>query len=184
MQQYLFKYGHPPKEEDLLIIDEAIDQLEELPHLDPLTIHRTKITKTLYRINHVESIPGNDKFKIKNRVEALLDKFWDTLRADLAPEEEPLAGAKSHGYFIAMDSENFDLDFVKAYKRDCEGEGNKAHEVIFAKGGNKFGAYVSFPYTEYEFGECPTNSFHFRARILIVCSPRLARVLWQETCRV
>lgn len=183
MQQFLFNNGHPPKEEDLPAIDEYINQLEDLPHLGPLTINRTKIYRTLCGIKYVQSIPGNDKFNIKNRVEALVDKFGETLRADRAPEES-LAGVKSSGYFIAMDSENFDLDFIKVYKRDCEGVGNKAHEVIFRKGGNKFGAYVSFPHIGDEFGKCLTNFFNFRARILMVRSLRLARVLWQETCQV
>jgi len=183
LQQSLFNNRYQLKEEDLPAVDNYINQLEGLPYLDPLTLRRTAIYKTLYNIRYVKSIPGDDKFNIKNRVQALVDKFIETLRADCAPDE-PLAGVKSGGYFIAMDSENFDLDFVKAYKRDCEGEGNKAHELIFRKGGNKFGAYVSFPDTEYEFGKSPTNFFDFRPRILTVRSPRLARVLWQETCRV
>ena len=185
----MFNNEHPPKEEDLPAIDEFINQLEELPHLGPLTIRRTQIYKTLYGIDHVQSIPGNDKFNIKSRIEALVDKFIETLRGDPAPDES-LAGVKNGGYFIAMDSENFDLDFVKTYKRNCEGkghgegEGNKAHEVIFSKAGNKFGAYVSFLNTEYEFGKCLTNFFDFRVRILTAPSHRLARVLWQETCQV
>lgn len=48
---------------------------------------------------------------------------------------------------------------MKVYKRDCEVEGNKAHEVIFRKGGNKFEAYVSFPDIRNKFGKFQKKFF-------------------------
>jgi hypothetical protein len=135
-------------------MDDLLFQLEELPNLDAATIRRTQIRNTLYRISNIRSIPDNDKFRIKARGEALSEKYLDIFRTDTTPEES-LAGVKMGGYFIAMDSESFDAYFVRAYKRDCEIEDNRSHEVVFRKGGNAFGAYVSFPDTGYEFGKCP-----------------------------
>lgn len=147
----MFSRNDPIREEDLPAFDDLIFQLEELPHLDATILRRTKIYETLYGIKNVRSIPGNDKFRIKARGEALVEEYLETFRADSTPEE-PLSGVKCGGYFIAMDSDGFDKDFVKAYKRDCEKEDDSAHEMVFRKSGNTFGACVSFPYTEYEFG--------------------------------
>jgi hypothetical protein len=142
------------RNEDLHTIDDLIFQLEELPHLDPTTIRRTKIQNILYRIQNIKTFPDNDKFRIRARSEALREKYFETFRTENTPEES-LAGVKMGGYFIAMDSEGFDTDFVRAYKRDCEIEDKEYREVVFRKGGNTFGARVSFSDTGSEFGKCP-----------------------------
>jgi hypothetical protein len=106
----------------------------------------------LYTINLAQTLGDVDKFNIKTRIEGLVDKF------KFIDTGETIEGVEKGGYFIAMDTQDFDLDFVKAYERDCEGEGigrsHRPREAIFRKDGNKFGAHVSFPHTESEFGEC------------------------------
>jgi hypothetical protein len=138
-------------------MDDLLFQLEELPNLDAATIRRTQLRNTLYRISNIRSIPNNDRFRIKARGEALSEKYLDIFRTDTTPEES-LAGVKMGGYFIAIDSENFDTDFMRAYKRGCEIEDNRSHELVFRKGGNTFGAFVNFPDTGYEFGKYPLLS--------------------------
>lgn len=76
-----------------------------------------------------------------------------------------------------MDSENFDLDFVEAYK-SIEAKDKSMQEVVFSNGEQRFGAYVSFPrMTGNEFGECFTPSA-FMGWMLICLFGSLARILW------
>ncbi|GAB1309805.1 hypothetical protein MFIFM68171_00015 [Madurella fahalii] len=65
------------------------------------------------------------------------------------------------GYFIAIDEANFGLDFVAAYKRDCDrgfddiinmNRTGTTLEKTFRKDGANFGAFLSLPFTEYEYG--------------------------------
>ena len=118
----------------------------------------------LHSISKLKSIPHDDKFDIKKRAGALLDKWMKLLKVD--PVSSPwyyvapsigIAGVREGGYFIAIDAENFDLDFVKAYKCYFEVEDKTAREVVFSKGEERFGAYVGFPpFWGDEFGRCLT----------------------------
>lgn len=57
-----------------------------------------------------------------------------------------------------MDAEDFDPDFLAAYKRASElRDWRFVEELVFTKaGGRRFGAFVAFPWlTEYEFGMNP-----------------------------
>lgn len=68
---------------------------------------------------------------------------------------------RKDGYLIAIDEANFGLDFVAAYKRDCDrGFGNTTDvdsagtiEKVFRKDGANFGVFLSRRYTSYEYGE-------------------------------
>ncbi|KAK3390160.1 hypothetical protein B0H63DRAFT_519394 [Podospora didyma] len=70
-----------------------------------------------------------------------------------------VSNVKSHGYFVAMDAQGWGLDFLRAYKQECESKGNwpwrrdmSVVERTFRKNtGEAFGAYVRKP-SEYEFG--------------------------------
>jgi hypothetical protein len=55
---------------------------------------------------------------------------------------------------MAVDAEEWGLDFLRAYKRECEDDEEKTVERVFENGeGERFGAYVRMPNTEYEFGK-------------------------------
>lgn len=64
------------------------------------------------------------------------------------------------GYLIAIDEANFGLDFVAAYKRDCDRDTRSDVDVdrtatlekVFRRSGANFGAFLSMPRTEYETG--------------------------------
>jgi len=105
----------------------------------------------LMGLSHLESIPRDDEFGITERVRALNDKWQRLLRVEpvsdrwyYALPSTSIAGVSQAGYFIAMDSEDFDLDFVDAQKRIEEGN-RYMQEVTFRKGERGFGAYVAFP---------------------------------------
>jgi hypothetical protein len=116
---------------------------------------------TLWGISKLKSIPRDDEFNIKKRASALNDKWWKLLIVDpvsspwyYAAPSTGIAGVSQGGYFIAMDAEDFDLDFVEVYK-SVEAKNRFMQEVVFSKGEQRFGAYVCFPrITGDEFGEC------------------------------
>lgn len=60
---------------------------------------------------------------------------------------------------MALDADDFDQEFVKLFADECPLAGGDAIERVFLKeGGERFGAYVSLPRTEYEFGKCTASS--------------------------
>ncbi|KAL2132011.1 hypothetical protein VTI74DRAFT_4317 [Chaetomium olivicolor] len=67
----------------------------------------------------------------------------------------PKMAVREGAYFVAVDVEDWGLDFIRAFKWECEEDGNLLVERVFERreGGYRFGAYVRHPYTEYEFGE-------------------------------
>lgn len=149
-------------------ISEYILQLEKFPNLDPATIRNTNIHKVLKVINKSTSIPLDDQFEIKQRSVRLLER-WTELLSNEPPAtqattsgyevEPPVAGVRKSGYFIAMDAESFNLDFVRAYKSGCEVEIDSMQEVVFTKGEERFGAFVSPPKVGDEFGKFPSFTF-------------------------
>lgn len=77
------------------------------------------------------------------------------------PYDTPRCNVRNDGYLLAIDEAGLGLDFVTAYKRDCDRgfrDEDDVHrgqtmEKVFRKDGANFGAYVSMPHTEYELGE-------------------------------
>lgn len=70
----------------------------------------------------------------------------------------PKSNVNSNGYLALVDAEEWGLDFLQAYKRDCENvvidEEYSPVERVFEKpNGQRLGAYVRMPGGEYEFGE-------------------------------
>jgi hypothetical protein len=69
---------------------------------------------------------------------------WDDKRCNV----------NERAYFMTVDAEEWGLDLLRAYKRECEDDGEKMVERVFENGeGERFGAYVRMPYTEYEYGK-------------------------------
>lgn len=62
--------------------------------------------------------------------------------------------AKS-GYLVVLDAEEFGLEFLNAYQRDCDPFwGGASKEMAFLrKDRGAFGAFMSMESTEYEFGK-------------------------------
>ncbi|KAK3319653.1 hypothetical protein B0T19DRAFT_432821 [Cercophora scortea] len=56
------------------------------------------------------------------------------------------------GYFTAIDADRWDLDYLRAYKHECEADSSPTVERIFEiEGGQAFGTYVRMLDTEMEF---------------------------------
>lgn len=76
------------------------------------------------------------------------------------PYDTPRCNVRKDGYLLAIDEAESGLDFVAAYKRDCDRASHDEDDVrraqtietAFRKDGANFGAYVSMPHTEYELG--------------------------------
>lgn len=61
------------------------------------------------------------------------------------------------GYMMVLDAEGYSPSFLASFIRDCPAAGNRAAredtELLFGKEGDgNFGAFLSVPGTEYEFG--------------------------------
>lgn len=137
-------------------------QLEQQPDLEASLIHHAKIHKVLKLIIRLESVPRDEEFNIKKRSAALLETWAERLSAEPAQNQGLNKGAvvdrqilavRKGGYFIALDAADFDVEFVKAYKRDCDKESDKPVEMVFCKGGERFGAFVDHTRVEYELGK-------------------------------
>jgi hypothetical protein len=77
-----------------------------------------------------------------------------------------------------VDAENLDLDFIRAYKSECE-----IQEAVFTKGEQRFGAFVSLPDAEDEFGKVSNFSlFLYKCRVADISSDSLAHIFWQGRC--
>lgn len=62
---------------------------------------------------------------------------------------------------MALDADGFGNDFAKVFADQCPlARGDPVERVFRKEGGERFGAYVSLPRTEYEFGK-RTASFLF-----------------------
>ena len=162
MDQGLLNPKRPAKEDDIPALAEHISLLEKLLDSETRIFRNAYMHNILHAISKLKSIPREDEFGIKKRAGTLLDKWMKLLKVD--PACSPwyyvvpsigISGVRQGGYFIAMDAENFDLDFVKAYKCYCEVEDKKVREVVFSKGEERFGTYVGFPpLGGDEFGTC------------------------------
>jgi hypothetical protein len=137
------------------LVAEYLHQLEQLPDSDTRVFSNAYMINTLMELSDLKSNPRDDEFGITERVRALDEKWRRLLR--VKPVSKPvsdrwyyalpstsIAGVSQAGYFIAMDSEDFDLDFVDAQERIEEGS-RYMQEVTFRKGARRFGAYVAFP---------------------------------------
>jgi hypothetical protein len=161
LEQGLLNPKRPPKEDDIPTLAEHISLLEKLLDSETRIFRNAYMLNILGAISGLKYIPHDDEFGIKKRAGTLLDKWMKLLKVDpvsspwyYAAPSTGTAGVRKSGYFIAMDTENFDLDFVKAYKRDCEVEDKKVREVVFSKGEKRFGIYVGHrPLGGYEFGK-------------------------------
>ncbi|KAH6618406.1 hypothetical protein B0J18DRAFT_278437 [Chaetomium sp. MPI-SDFR-AT-0129] len=77
------------------------------------------------------------------------------------PDHFEQCNVRKGGYLVAADEANFGLDFVAAYKRDCESGFLNSHdryntfpiEKLFRKNGENFGAFLGMAYAEeYDYG--------------------------------
>jgi len=59
---------------------------------------------------------------------------------------------KRSGYFTVVDAGRWGLDFLRAFKQECENDPNPLVERTFKVEEQAFGAYVRLPHTEYELG--------------------------------
>lgn len=138
----------------------------------------------LWQILKLKSTPGQGEFDILKRVHALFYKYNELRESNPTDPtwylQRPVVGkvgVARAGYFIAMDSEDFDIDFIKMY-RHIETERRRMQEFSLSKGKRSFGTYLSLASPGDEFGkyswsapEIISNScFHFW------CS--LACILW------
>ncbi|GAB1312340.1 hypothetical protein MFIFM68171_02550 [Madurella fahalii] len=69
----------------------------------------------------------------------------------------PKSNVTSRGYFAVLDAEEWGLDFLRAYKRDCndaviDEEFTPVERVFEKVDGKRVGAYVRMPGGEYEYG--------------------------------
>lgn len=150
----------PPKDDEIPLMAEYLSRLEQLPDSATRVFRNSYMHNILQGISSLGSIPRDDEFGIKKRAGALNDKWRKLLIVD--PISDPwypvgsstgIAEVNRAGYFIAMDSEDFDLDFIEGYK-SVESKGGFVQEVTFSRGAQSFGTYVSFPRkTADEFGE-------------------------------
>ena len=145
---------------EIPLVAEYLSQLEQLPDSDTRVFRNAYMINILTGLSRLEPIPRDDEFGIMERVSALHDKWMRLLRVDPVSEgwyyaspSTSIAGVNQAGYIIAMDSEDFDLDFVEAHKR-VEAKNRYMREATFRKGERSFGAYVAFPrQSGDEFGE-------------------------------
>jgi hypothetical protein len=156
----LLNRKRPPKDNEIPLAAEYLSRLEQFPDSDTRVFRNAYMINNLMELSGLESIPRDDEFSIMERVRALNDKWMRLLRVDSVSERwyyalpsTSIAGVNQAGYFIAMDSEDFDLDFVEAHKR-VEAKNRYMREATFRKGERRFGAYVAFPrQSGDEFGE-------------------------------
>jgi len=66
-------------------------------------------------------------------------------------ETKPYINVNKGAYFAVIDGEKWGLEFLRAYKQECEGDPRRLVERTFESAGQPFGAYVRMPDTEYEF---------------------------------
>ena len=58
------------------------------------------------------------------------------------------------GFMLALDADRFSPDFMKSFIQECPDGGGEAERIFrHADSGEDFGAFVSMPQTEYEFGK-------------------------------
>lgn len=73
---------------------------------------------------------------------------------DIAMIEGNIMSTRHSGFMMALDADGFSHDFMQPFLKGCPATGGA--ERIFKKGddtGENFGAFVSMPGTEYEFGK-------------------------------
>jgi hypothetical protein len=78
------------------------------------------------------------------------------------PNDDATCNVEKSGYFIAVDESQFGLDFVEAYKRDCDrgyrswadrGGMEPNLERVFRKDGANFGTFLSMAHSGKDYGE-------------------------------
>lgn len=57
------------------------------------------------------------------------------------------------GFMLALDADHFSPDFMKPFLQECPNSGGPERIFRQADSGDDFGAFVSMPNTEYEFGK-------------------------------